>query len=83
MNYYIDTEFLEGTQEKRIFSIKYGQTKTTIDLISIGIVAEDDREYYAISKEFNLKEAWNRWEQRTGEGDRNNIESRHLLTMIG
>lgn len=67
MNYYIDTEFLEGTQ-------KYGQpwfnfwlgpkpkTKPTIDLISIGIVAEDGREYYAISKDFNLREAWNRWQ---------------------
>ena len=69
MNYFIDTEFLEGTQ-KRMF----GETKPTIDLISIGIVCEDGREYYAISKDFNLKEAWDRWQQRTGEGDRNNIE---------
>ena len=71
MNYFFDTEFLEGTQ-KTLF----GHTKPTIDLISIGIVAEDGREYYAISKDFNLKEAWNRWQQRTGEGDRNNIEPR-------
>jgi hypothetical protein len=91
MKYYIDTEFLEGTQTKRIFGIPMlglrwdkndcaelyiQKTKPTIDLISIGIVAEDDREYYAISKDFNLKEAWNRWQQRTGEGDRNNIEPR-------
>jgi hypothetical protein len=67
MNYYIDTEFLEGTQ-------KYGQPwlnfwlgqkakeKPTIDLISIGIVSEDGREYYAISKDFNLREAWDRYE---------------------
>ena len=61
MNYFIDTEFLEGTQ-KRMF----GETKPTIDLISIGIVCEDGREYYAISKDFNLKEAWNRydWKQK-------------------
>jgi hypothetical protein len=71
MKYFLDTEFLEGTQ-KTLF----GKTKPTIDLISIGIVAEDGREYYAISKEFNLKEAWNRWQQRTGEGDRNNTEPR-------
>lgn len=58
MNYYIDTEFLEGSQDKRILGIKYGETKPTIDLISIGIVSEDGREYYAISKDFNLKEAW-------------------------
>lgn len=55
MKYFLDTEFLEGTQ-KTLFS----KTAPTIDLISIGIVAEDGREYYAISKEFNLKEAWNR-----------------------
>jgi hypothetical protein len=76
MNYYIDTEFLEGTQTKRILGFPVGKTKPTIDLISIGIVAEDGREYYAISKDFNLKEAWNRWQQRTGEGDRNNTEPR-------
>lgn len=56
MKYFLDTEFLEGTQ-KGIFN-----TKPTIDLISIGIVCEDGREYYAISKDFNLKEAWNRWQ---------------------
>ena len=55
--YFIDTEFLEGTQKKW-----FGETKPTIDLISIGIVAEDGREYYAISKDFNLKEAWNRYD---------------------
>ena len=70
MKYFIDTEFIEGTQKSW-----FGRnTKPTIDLISIGIVAEDGREYYAISKDFNLKEAWNRWQQRTGQGDRNNIE---------
>lgn len=55
MKYFLDTEFIEGTQ-KTIFN----KTKPTIDLISIGIVCEDGREYYAISKDFNLKEAWNR-----------------------
>lgn len=57
MKYFLDTEFLEGTQ-KTLF----GNTKPTIDLISIGIVCEDGREYYAISKDFNLKEAWNRYD---------------------
>jgi len=55
MKYFIDTEFIEGNQKKF-----FGETKPTIDLISIGIVAEDGREYYAISKDFNLKESWNR-----------------------
>ncbi len=60
MKYYFDTEFLEGTQSKRFLGIKVGKTKPTIDLISIGIVCEDGREYYAISNEFNFIEAWNR-----------------------
>lgn len=67
MNYYYDTEFLEGTQ-KTLF----GETRPTIDLISIGIVAEDGREYYAISKDFNLKEAWNRFDLDYGSGDQRN-----------
>jgi hypothetical protein len=61
MKYFLDTEFLEGTQ-KRIFQFLYfwKNTPNTIDLISIGIVAEDGN--YAISKDFNLKEAWNRFD---------------------
>lgn len=55
--YFLDTEFLEGPQKTW-----FGKTKPTIDLISIGIVCEDGREYYAISKDFNLKEAWNRYQ---------------------
>ena len=39
MRYWLDTEFIEDGK--------------TIDLISIGIVAEDGREYYAISTEFD------------------------------
>ena len=58
MKYFLDTEFIEGTQT--VLSIF--KTKPTIDLISIGIVCEDGREYYAISKDFNLKEAWNRYD---------------------
>lgn len=70
MKYFLDTEFIEGTQKKW-----FGQTKPTIDLISIGIVCEDGREYYAISKDFNLKEAWNRHDLKynTGQGDLNNL----------
>jgi hypothetical protein len=59
MKYFFDAEFLEGTQ-KAIF----GETKPTIDLISIGMVDENGREFYAISNEFNLKEAWNRWDKK-------------------
>ena len=44
MRYFIDTEFKEKPN--------------TIDLISIGIVAENGEEYYALNKDFNLKEVW-------------------------
>lgn len=43
MKYWFDTEFIEDGK--------------TIDLISIGIVAEDGREYYAVSNNFNPKKA--------------------------
>lgn len=43
MRYWLDTEFIEDGK--------------TIDLISIGIVAEDGREYYAISTEFKGRKA--------------------------
>ncbi len=59
--YLYDTEFIEGAQYKRFLGIKtWRKTKPTIDLISIGIISEDGREYYSVSKDFNLKEAWNR-----------------------
>lgn len=52
MKYWLDFEFIEGFH-KPIF----GKKRHFIDLISIGIVAEDGREYYAISNEFNPKDA--------------------------
>lgn len=81
MNYYYDCEFLEGkqTHNETIFEFWIGKkrpSQPTIDMISIGIVSEDGREYYAISKDFNLKEAWNRYQTRTCHGDRNNADSR-------
>lgn len=45
-----------------LWSLSLPSTPPTIDLISIGIVSEDNREYYAMSKDFNLKEAWNRYQ---------------------
>lgn len=75
MNYFLDTEFLEGKQDKRFLGIKYGETKPTIDLISIGIVSEDGREYYAISKDFNLYEAWNRYQYtKFGKEDKHKVK---------
>lgn len=55
MKYFFDTEFMEGFS-KWVFA----KNRHYIDLISIGIVAEDGREYYAISNEFNPSDA-NDW----------------------
>jgi hypothetical protein len=52
MNYYLDTEFIEG-----FTSPTFGKRRHFIDLVSIGIVCEDGREYYAISREFDPKDA--------------------------
>lgn len=46
MRYFYDTEFIEDG--------------STIELVSIGIVAEDGREYYAVSTEFDAAKA-NGW----------------------
>jgi hypothetical protein len=43
MRYFYDTEFIENGK--------------TIDLISIGVVSEDDRSFYAISTEFKARKA--------------------------
>lgn len=43
MKYFYDTEFIEDG--------------STIELVSIGIVAEDGREYYAVSTEFDPRDA--------------------------
>ena len=53
MKYFIDTEFQHGFHKPL-----FGKNRHFIDLISIGMVAEDGRELYAISNEFDLKSAW-------------------------
>lgn len=78
MKFFIYTEFIEGPQDVRLFGFKIGQTQPTIDLISIGIVAEDGREFYAISKDFNLREAWNRHHLDHGSGDARNQPPRKV-----
>ncbi|HEY9362667.1 MAG TPA: hypothetical protein VIQ00_05365 [Chitinophagaceae bacterium] len=57
MKYFIDTEFFEDFHKPL-----FGKKRHFIDLISIGIVAEDGREYYAISKDFDLKTVWNKYD---------------------
>jgi hypothetical protein len=65
LRYFYDCEFLEGPQKKRFLGIPVGETLNTIDLISIGVVSEDGRELYLVSKDFNLREAWNRYDVKT------------------
>lgn len=52
MNYYIDTEFHEYHKNSKI---------PTIDLISIGIVSDDNREFYAICSDCNINDIWKMW----------------------
>jgi hypothetical protein len=75
MKYFYDTEFLEGSQTKRFLGVPIGKTKPTIDLISIGVVSEVGREYYAVSKDFNIDEAWNRYDEKVIQtyGDMRNL----------
>ena len=68
MKYFMDFEFLEGDIPVKIFGLNIPKwlikPNNTIQPISIGLVSSDDREYYAISKDFNLYEAWNRLEMK-------------------
>jgi hypothetical protein len=63
MKYFFDTEFIEGFKKplKWLPTIgNFNKPQWNIQLISIGIVCEDGREYYTISNEFNPKDA-NQW----------------------
>lgn len=52
MKYFFDTEFIEGFHKSF-----FGKRRHHIDLISIGIFAEDGREYYAVSNEHDYRDA--------------------------
>lgn len=52
MKYFIDTEFIEG-----FYKPTFGKKRHFVDLISIGIVAEDGRKFYQISCEYNYNDA--------------------------
>lgn len=54
MNIYLDTEFIASFRKPL-----FGRRRHFIDLISIGLVDEAGRTYYAISKDFDLDYAWN------------------------
>lgn len=58
MQYYLDTEFIDHAKQARVLGFPIGKPVPTTDLISIGIVAEDGSEYYAVCNEFDLDAAW-------------------------
>lgn len=76
MRYFIDTEFHEGFHKPL-----FGKKRHFIDLISMGIVAEDGREYYAISKDFDLKSVWNKYDLDYGSGDQRNLPPRKIYWL--
>lgn len=55
MKYFIDQEFIESFHKPW-----FGKRRHFIDLISISLIAEDGREYHAISNEYNYEDA-NEW----------------------
>jgi hypothetical protein len=55
--YFIDAEFLEGKKPVKFLGITRKEINT-IDLISIAIVCEDGREFYAINKECDIDHIW-------------------------
>lgn len=55
MKYFIDFEFIEGFHKPLL-----GKRRHFIDMISVGIYAEDDRSLHLISNEYRYKDA-NQW----------------------
>lgn len=65
MKYFLDTEFHEYFKKPISWLPSIGSFNRryhTIELISIGIKADDGREYYALSNEFNVRAAYNQHE---------------------
>lgn len=83
MKYFLDTEFIEGFREQCIRWPFKWKKNHFIDLISIGVVCEDGRSYYAVSNEYNYSEAddWvkenviNKIYTSVVNGDRRNYDS--------
>ena len=55
MKYYLDTEFIEDFTNPW-----FGKKRHYIDLISLALVAEDGREGYWVSNEFDLAYVWHK-----------------------
>jgi hypothetical protein len=62
MRYYLDTEFIERPPSTELLFVADSQTASvdlppTIELLSLGIVAENGRELYVVSREADLSRA--------------------------
>jgi hypothetical protein len=58
MKYFLDTEFHERKKPIKFLGITIDKVDT-IELISIGIVSENNDTYYAICNDFDVDAAWN------------------------
>jgi hypothetical protein len=58
MKYFLDTEFHERKKPIKFLGITIDKVDT-IELISIGIVSENNDTYYAICNDFDIDAAWN------------------------
>jgi len=65
--YFLDTEFVEGVKPLKFLGWTYGESAPTIDLLSIGVVSNMHREYYAINKEADWGYAWERCQIENGK----------------
>ena len=70
MKYFIDFQFLEADVPVRFAGLNVPKRlikpNNTIQPISLGIVSENGSQYYAIFKDFNLSEAWSRYQLDSG-----------------
>lgn len=87
MKYFIDTEFLEGFKKPL-----FGKKRHFIDLVSIGVVCEDGRTFYAVSSEYDYNKAsdWVKenvilpiYKDKVHGDVRNNLSSSNFHKHIG
>lgn len=64
MNYFMDCEFLLRSRDVTLFGIRLYRRRNIIQVISVGIVCDDGREYHAICRDFDLRTAWDRPDER-------------------
>lgn len=62
MRFFIDTEFHEFSKRQMFLGMPIGKPINTIEIISIGIVADNGNNLYLVSKDFDIDAAWsNEW----------------------